>query len=238
MARRRNGSAVRRGLIRLLGVCIWGLLGAACGHVEIDYVNFFQFNGIRYISGLTPEFGRTLTASDLGPVYAKVHAKLSGNVSDPNYRSQDGDAAYLDPGTPVYEVKGYAATFRLAAYLDGRLDLYEVDTNPRARVGADLLDIGGKVRAIDVISAQDGTTVLATISDQAEVRRLVAMVLVAPVNQAIPTSSGQEYIVAFRLADGTATARIFWPKQGALGRGILVPPAFGEAIQAAVTSAS
>lgn len=238
MAPRRDGSLLRRLVICLLGTLALGLPVAGCGHAEIDYVNFFQFNGIRYISGLTPDFGRALTASDLGPVFAKVHAKLSGNVSDPNYRPQDGDAAYLEPGAPVYEVKGYAAAFRLAAYLNGRLDLYEVDTNPRARVGADLLDIGGKVCAIDVISAQDGTTVLATIRDQVEVRRLVAMVLVAPVNQVIPTSSGQEYIVAFRLADGTATARIFWPEQVVLGRGILLPAAFGEAIQAAVTSAS
>lgn len=238
MARRSDGSLLRRLVICLLGTLALGLPVAGCGHAEIDYVNFFQFNGIRYISGLTPDFGRALTASDLGPVFAKVHAKLSGNVSDPNYRPQDGDAAYLEPGAPVYEVKGYAAAFRLAAYLNGRLDLYEVDTNPRARVGADLLDIGGKVSAIDIISEQDGSTLLATIGDQAEVRRLVAMVLAAPVNQAIVSSSGPGYVVNFRLADGTAAARIFTPAQNLLGRGILVPPAFSDAIHAAVPSAT
>ena len=239
---RRGGGSVRRGFVMgLLGALVLGLLAAACAapgmHGEVDYVNFFQFNGIQYISGLSPDFGRSLTASDLGPVYAKVQTKLSGNENDPHYRPRDGDAAYLDPGTSVYEVKGYATTFRLAAYLNGRLDLYEVDTNPHARVGADLLDIGGKVRALDVISGQDGSTIQATIRDQAQIQRLVAMVLAAPVNQAVVSSSGPGYIVNFQLVDGTATARQFTPEQGLLGRGILLPSAFGDAIQAAVTSA-
>ena len=54
-------------------------------------------------------------------------------------QAKDGDAAFLDIGTRVYTVKGYLPTFRLAAYLDGVLQLYEADTNPCARTGADLL---------------------------------------------------------------------------------------------------
>jgi hypothetical protein len=56
---------------------------------------------------------------------------------------QDGDAAYLEAGSPLYRVDGYRPTFRLGARQDGRLVLFEADTNPRARVGRDLLDLEG-----------------------------------------------------------------------------------------------
>ena len=36
---------------------------------------------------------------DLGPVYAHVKFKVSGNVCDPSYRPKDGDAAFLDTGS-------------------------------------------------------------------------------------------------------------------------------------------
>ncbi|HJT58599.1 MAG TPA: hypothetical protein VJ761_18975 [Ktedonobacteraceae bacterium] len=137
-------------------------------HVEIDWVDFIRFGGITYT---TPPvgFGRALVASDLGPVFATVKFKLDGNVQDPNYQSKDGDAALLNPGTRVYTVKGYKPTFRLAAYQNNLIELYESDTNPHAKVGADLLDIGGKVLYIGINSEQDGKTELAAIKDSKQV---------------------------------------------------------------------
>jgi len=34
-----------------------------------------------------------------------VKFKVSGNVCDPNYRLKDGDAAFLEVGTPIYQVR-------------------------------------------------------------------------------------------------------------------------------------
>ena len=55
--------------------------------------------------------------------------------------------------------------------------LYEADTNPYAKKGADLLDISGKVEYIGVNSAIDGTTELASIRDEGQVSQLVDMIL-------------------------------------------------------------
>ena len=66
----------------------------------------------------------------------------------------------MNPGTPIYAVKGYSPEFRLAALEDGTPRLFEADTHPKAERGEALLDIRGKVAAIDILSAKDARTVL------------------------------------------------------------------------------
>jgi hypothetical protein len=80
-------------------------------------------------------------------------------------------------------VKGYSPTFRLAAQQNNTFTLYEADTNPHARKGADLLAIDGKVQAIGIVSDQDGVTELGALKDPKRVTALVTMVLEATVDQ-------------------------------------------------------
>ena len=201
-------------------------------HVVIDWVDFIRFGGITYVAA-SPKPGRPLAGSDLGPVFATVTFKLDGNVQDPGYQSKDGDAAFLDAGTKVYTVKGYRSTFRLAASENHALTLYEADTNPRARKGADLLDIGGKVQYIGIASEQDGVTELGAIKDPKQVNMLVTLVLEAPVDQNHQVGNKQ-YFITFHLVDATVVTRAYWLDTGVLARGILLPKAFGLAIKAAL----
>ena len=69
-----------------------------------------------------------LQESDLGPVYAHVKFKVSGNVCDPGYRLKDGDAALLDPGTPIYQVNGHPPSQELAARFNGSIVAYPAVT--------------------------------------------------------------------------------------------------------------
>jgi len=68
-------------------------------NAQIDWVNFIQVGSTQYVAG--PQSPTVLQESELGPVYAHVKFKVSGNVCDPNYRLKDGDSAFLDPGTPI-----------------------------------------------------------------------------------------------------------------------------------------
>src|SRR4030088_1960029 len=82
-------------------------------------VNFIQVGSSQYGAG--PSSPAVLQETDLGPVYSHTRFKVSGNVCDPNYRLKDGDAAFLEPGTPVYQVSGRAATEELAARFNGSI---------------------------------------------------------------------------------------------------------------------
>ncbi len=66
---------------------------------------------------------------------------------------------------------------------EGRVTLFEADTNPLATTGEDLLDIRGKVTAIDILSEEDAKTVLGTIDGERPVERFAELVLESPVDQ-------------------------------------------------------
>ena len=89
----------------------------------IDWVNFVQIGSTQYVAG--PESPSVLKESELGPIYAHVKFKVSGSVCDPGYRLKDGDAAFLEPGTPLYQVNGHAASEQLAARFNGSIVVYK-----------------------------------------------------------------------------------------------------------------
>jgi hypothetical protein len=93
-----------------------------CSNVQIDWVDFIQVGTTQYIAGSgTP---LTLQENDLGPVVARVKFKVAGNVCDPTYKPKDGDAAFLEPGTPIYQVNGQPVSKVLGARRNGQLITY------------------------------------------------------------------------------------------------------------------
>ena len=197
--------------------------------VDIYWPHMIQFGGIHYLARwrlpgeATREVDRDLTVEDLWPELYRIAFKGDGYVGI-GYRYQDGDATYMNPGTPVYAVKGYAPEFRLATLEEDRVTLFDADTNPLAKTGEDLLDIRGKVAAVDVLSEEDARTVFGTIDEESQVKRFVEMVLQSPVDQAHRDHEGPRYFLGFRLADGTSVVRSFWLESGELSRGIMTDP--------------
>jgi hypothetical protein len=108
------------------------LLAAACQlpwqssrcNAQIDWVNFVQVGSTQYVAGPASQAVTGLKQSDLGPEYGKVKFKVSGNVCDPGYKLKDGDAAFLDPGTLIYQVIGHPPTEELAARFNGVITVY------------------------------------------------------------------------------------------------------------------
>ena len=111
------------GIAALLVVAACQLPGShsSC-NAQIDWVNFIQVGSTQYVAG--PSAPSVLQPSDLGPVYTHVKFKVSGNVCDPSYRLKDGDAAFLEPGTPIYQVSGHPPSEELAAQFGDAILLY------------------------------------------------------------------------------------------------------------------
>jgi hypothetical protein len=113
---------VALGIVLLAAAC--QLPGSSSGcHAQIDWVNFIQVGSTQFVAG--PQSPTVLQESDLGPVYAHVKFKVSGKVCDPSYRLKDGDAAFLDPGTPIYQVNGQSPAVELAARFRGQIVGYK-----------------------------------------------------------------------------------------------------------------
>jgi len=197
----------------------------------IDWVNFIKFHDITY-QAIYQE--RLLDATKLGPLYEKVKFKLADNVHDPNYKSKNGDAAFLSPGTAIYALKDYKPEFRLGVLISEGIGIYEADTNPKAKTGADLLDIGDKVDYIGINSVDDGTTEIASIKNSNEIASFVDMVLKAPVDQNQQNMNNASYFISFHLKDGSTVNRAYWPDSGELSRGILLPSDFRVVLENAL----
>jgi hypothetical protein len=99
----------------------------------VDYVDFFQLGGRTYDGfGTLP-----VRASQLGPVIGHIRCSLTAN-EDPRLGPPpviDGTAAFLPAGAPVYGLRGYPPACRLAAYLDGRLQVYLAQADTKDKHG-------------------------------------------------------------------------------------------------------
>ena len=214
-------------LVIILAVTLPLLLGNNDNAVG-SYVDIIKFNDITYLSkrGVQTSFAE----EDL-LYFDEVKFKIIGNVNTRDYRVKNGDASFLEEGTTIYSIKGYSPDFRLVAKTGTEMILYEADSNPHAKKGADLLDISGKVEYIGVNSGIDGTTELASITEEGLVTELVDMILEAPVDQTFRLHEGKQYVIAFYLNDGTVVKRGYSVRSGDLSRGIMLPDEFGEIIE-------
>jgi hypothetical protein len=206
---------------------------ASCGtsSVQIEWINFVKVQGILYAVPFVGE--STIPSSLQGSVVASVRFQVADHVDDPNYQTRDGDAAFLPVGTPIYQVIGYRNTFRLAAQWNGHLTLFEANTVPNARIGADLLDIRDKVVRVGVlwnIPTPPGVQEHGSITDPTSVQSLVDAVLAAPFSPTATPNTGTQVFVAFHLRDGTEIVRVFWPADHDLA-GIQVPDAVIHTLQ-------
>ena len=216
-------------IIQAIIFIVVGLFATTASATSIG--NFLKFGGIEYI-GWGRE-GREIRDEDLGAEVTKVKFKFAWAAGDrpapaPAYGPDEAFAATLDVGTSIYAVKGYATTFRLAARRNGRIWIYEAFTNPKARKGADLLDLENNVAYIGINA--DGKEIGA-IKESALLAKLVRMVLDPPVNQENKDHPAPVYSSVIHFRDGTMTSRAYWLNSGELSLGIMLPREFANAVR-------
>lgn len=195
------------------------------GTTLLDYVTFDNIDYIRW----QEDPGRALAREDLGPEFATIECSFGEDLRGCPY-GVDASAAFLPAGTRIYAVRGHATAFRLAAVWRDRIFLYQAWRNPRARTGADLFAIAGKVRAIDVQrgeSAAGAARTPAPITAPADRDALVEMILKAPMRRPRAHAVGDaRYWLTLWLTDGTVLERPYFPEAGELLGGVAVPPDF------------
>jgi hypothetical protein len=197
-----------------------------------DYVNFVKLNGITYTAD-GPVVGRTPGDSDLGPVHARVRCSLREKMDPTGGEPQDGDAAYREAGSPLYRVRGYRPTFRLAARQDGRLVLFE--PTPTRAPGSVGICSTWRARSAGSASTAGPTAGAnwARSPTPSRWRPWSGCFMAARWISAAATSEQHVRLVAFHLRDGTATVRTYDPAERRVERGILVPRRFGELVEVA-----
>jgi hypothetical protein len=208
---------------------ILALAGRAEAQGILDFITFDEVHYLRWAE----EPGRQLTRADLGIEFATVECSYGEDRVGCAF-GRDAAAAFMPAGTRVYAVRGYRTEFRLAAVVNERVFLYQVWRNQRARVGGDLFDIAGKVRAIDVqrggLTPPNAGTPARIAAKDAEA--LVDMMLRGRMRPPRAHTFGEpRYWLTIWLADGTTLGRPYFPESSELMDGVVVPAEFGTILE-------
>lgn len=73
-------------------------------HTVIDWVDFVKWDGTMY-DGIYS--GVLADERFIGEKIGEIKFKVADNVSDPEYKVKNGDAAFHEKGTDIFTVKGY-----------------------------------------------------------------------------------------------------------------------------------
>jgi hypothetical protein len=213
------------GKLVAIGLALAALAGAADASTILDFVTL---DGIDYVRW-PDEPGRALTRADLGIEFATIECAIGDDSRRCAY-GVDAAAAFIPAGSRMYAIRGYTTEFRLAAIWQDRIFLYQAWRNPRAKVGGDLLDIAGKVRAIEV--QRDAETPAAAANRVAVTSpEDTAMLLDMIVRGAMRPPSAHpvaepRYWVTFWLNDGTTLGRPYFADTSELMGGVVLPAGF------------
>ncbi len=204
----------------------------------MDGPSSVMFNGHRYTvvlgrayAGQSP-LDQSLVGQRVGQVCFDTSKTWPLDPSDGGDR--DGDAFHMDPGTELFDVVGYRTAFRLAAKANGEFWLLQAMPND-GDYARDVLDISGRVAAVNLYGDQDGSgrEVLAgSTSEPATIERLVQLLLAARTERTPIANSMNAFIrLQLILADGTAVTYGFYPDANFVDR-YHVPDEFGQEIRA------
>ena len=194
----------------------------------IDWIDFIKVKGITYVAEYD-QTGLEIDKLEIGKEYADVKYRLSDIVHNPDYKIQNGDAAFLDIGTKIYKLHGYSPNFRLVAYDNEKIKIYDADYNIYADKGEDILDIREKVENIDVDMEDEdekGTTKAYIIDDSDKVKKLVEYIMNSPIDYNMQYTGGDQYFLCFNLVDSTKVRKCYFINDNFLNPGIALPEEF------------
>jgi hypothetical protein len=184
-------------------------------NVIIDYIDAIKLKGINYVKLYEQDISNIQKGEKVG----EITYTLSGNACS-NYKMKDGDATFLQVGTPIYKVDGYKQSFRL---MTGN-GLYQATGNPNAETVKDFYDIEDKVLRISIESNEDGSH----IKDFAEEYVQAFMNEFFSLNYVDPKTfydqslfEGERIFLRIHLQDGTSISFVYWEKNNVFSFGAI-----------------
>ncbi|RDI45632.1 hypothetical protein [Falsibacillus pallidus] len=123
-----------------------------CPDAAIEWVDVLMVKDIKYQHHFIAPADRKQITIEKGKEIGKVSYKLADNACS-NHKTKNGDAAYLEKGTPIYEIKGYPTNLAVAA--DEKV--YIADQNKKAKTAKEFLPLAGLVQSIYIESPNDGS---------------------------------------------------------------------------------
>jgi hypothetical protein len=142
-------------LFIILTGCSNHIMDIGCPDGAIDWVDVVMINNIKYQHEFPdPSDEKVPIFLEKGRVLGKVTYTMDNHACS-DHKMKNGDAAFLEIGTPIYAVKGYPSSLMVMA--DNKP--YIADQNQKAKTAGELYPLQGLVKNIHIESNQDGSRI-------------------------------------------------------------------------------
>ena len=191
----------------------------------LDWIDAFRHDGRMYErvdEGKPAKVDRALITDQVG----RVRCTLADRMNRSGYDFRDGEATFLEPGSPIHMLKGVDPRFRVVAFDDGVPAVYQHRRFDDAETGADLLPFAAEsVTGIAFVSPMDGTTEIGRINDREKVPEMVHALQAAPVDRAAARDlpDGPRVFVRLEMQGQPPVTLVVLSEEGLTGEGLRVP---------------
>ncbi len=153
-------------IVLVLGILLFMITGCTkdlnpLSHTIIDWVDFIKLNGNTY-EGM---YNGVISNPDLVTerIVGVIKFKVDENVTNPNYKTKNGDAAFLEKGTKLYAIEGLNEENYIAAVDKKRINGFRVFYNEEdnGRKGWHFKDLDQqKIISIEIHEGYEGENLL------------------------------------------------------------------------------
>lgn len=147
-------------LKNMIFISISALLLSSCSNFTtlgcpdgiIEWVDMLMIDDIQYVHHFPESANENLPIMiEKGNELGKVTYQMADKACS-NHKMKNGNAAYLEEGTIIYEIKGYPTSLIVAA----NDVVYVADTNKKAKTAGELYPMDKLVKNIYIQSTEDG----------------------------------------------------------------------------------
>ncbi|MFB3165083.1 hypothetical protein ABLO26_27370 [Neobacillus sp. 179-J 1A1 HS] len=144
------------------------------GHAVIDWVDFIKWEGIEY-NGIYS--GVLADEKFIGEKLGTVKYKVADNVTNPNYKIRNGDAAFHEKGTEIFIIHGHSNLIAVkdASQINGYRVYYSRDATEQQWHFKNVpLD---KVNKIEIYQpyTSEGNKLLSTYTNHEELKHILEL---------------------------------------------------------------
>ncbi|MFJ7890367.1 hypothetical protein ACIQYL_20095 [Lysinibacillus xylanilyticus] len=177
-----------------------------CPDAKIDWVDVLMINDIKYEHHFLEPANENLLPITIekGKELGKVTYRMTDSACS-NHKMQNGDAAYLEEGTIISEIKGYPTSLIIAA--DDAV--YVANTNKNAKTAGELYPMDKLVKNIYFESTEDGKRIH-TFSQSSKDTFLAAFNDLKLEDAQSLNDEGTRIFLEIELNNGVSFRQLYW----------------------------
>lgn len=191
---------------------------------SVSWIDVLHVDGRTYERvDVVPPHESSIDRSQLAEQLGTIRCTTADDVHDSGYDLRDGEATFLERGTPVYAIADADVSFRVAAVDAGEPVAYE-HRDLSGTSGADLLPFPAEdVATVTFLSDIDGRTVLGQLTEPDTVLAFVEELQAAPIGDRPDLGEEPRVFVALEFVDQPPVTVVTYPAHGITTAGLRLP---------------